>query len=243
MSKNKTKIYNFNGESFISNMDMSPEEVEEMAQFFDDVYGKSEDYSFDLKLDLDENENVFEAIISLEQELESDKNKLIQVGILKKANIGHLASILEGQEYIDGLYHLMILYIEIYGFKRAINIGEEILRLDREYMPHLHAIVVSLYAYFEDDTKINKVCKKCNRPCIIYFISMMIVYYKKGNFSKAKEYLELVEQTNSAFIPYFNGKKVKGEEANIVISMVKELNYLFDTAPYIKDFIIKRGNV
>ena len=33
MSKNKAKIYNFNGESFISNMDMSPEEVEEMAQF------------------------------------------------------------------------------------------------------------------------------------------------------------------------------------------------------------------
>ena len=47
MSRNKAKIYNFNGESFISNMDMSPEEVEEMAKMFDDVYGKSEDYSFD----------------------------------------------------------------------------------------------------------------------------------------------------------------------------------------------------
>ena len=243
MSKNKAKIYNFNGESFISNMDMSPEEVEEMAQFFDDVYGKSEDYSFDLKLDLDKDEDVFEAITSLEHELESEKNKLIQAGILKKTNIGHLASILEGQEYIDDLYHLMILYIKIYGFKRAINIGEEILRLDSLYMLHLHAIVVSLYAYFEDDVKINKVCKKCNRPCIIYFISMMIVYYKKGNFSKAKEYLELIEQTNSAFGPYFKGKKVKGEEANVVISMVKEFNYLFDTAPYIEEFIAKKGKV
>ena len=84
MSKNKAKIYNFNGESFISNMDMSPQEVEEMAKMFDDVYGKSEDYSFDLKLDLDENENVFEAITSLEQELEEEKNHLIQAGILKK---------------------------------------------------------------------------------------------------------------------------------------------------------------
>ena len=83
MSKNKAKIYNFNGESFISNMDMSPEEVEEMAQFFDDVYGKSEDYSFDLKLDLDKNEDVFEAITSLEHELESEKNKLIVNPILK----------------------------------------------------------------------------------------------------------------------------------------------------------------
>ena len=138
---------------------------------------------------------------------------------------------------------LMILYIEIYRYKRAINIGEEMLRLDREYMPHLHAIVVSLYAYFEDDAKINKVCKKCNRPCIIYFISMMIVYYKKGNFSKAKEYLELINRTNKTFIPYFEGKKVRGEEADIVIHFVKELNYLFDTAPYIKEFIIKRGNV
>ena len=239
MSKNKAKIYNFNGESFISNMDMNDEELENMAKMFDDVYGKSEDYSFDLKLDLDKDEDVFHAITSLEQELESEKNKLIQAGILKKSNIGHLSSIYEGQEYIDNLHHLMILYIEINGFKRAINIGEEILRLDSLYMQHLHAIVVSLYAYFEDDVKINKVCKKCNRPCIIYFISMMIVYYKKGNFSKAKEYLKLIEQTNSAFIPYFKGKKVEGEEANIVISMVKELNYLFDTAPYIKDFIIK----
>lgn len=243
MSKNKAKIYNFNGESFISNMDMSPEEVEEMAKMFDDVYGKSEDYPFDLKLDLDKDEDVFQAITSLEQELESEKNHLIQAGILKKSNIGHLASIYEGQEYIDNLYHLMILYIEINGFKRAINIGEEILRLDSGYMLHLHAIVVSLYACFEDDVKINKVCRKCNRPCIIYFISMMIVYYKKGNFSKAKEYLELIEQTNSAFIPYFKGKKVKGEEARVVMDMVEELDYLFDTAPYIKDFIIKRGNV
>ena len=122
MSKNKAKIYNFNGESFISNMDMSPEEVEGMAKMFDDVYGKSEDYSFDLKLDLDKNEDVFEAITSLEQELESEKNKLIQAGILKKSNIGHLASIYEGQEYIDDLYHLMILYIKIYGFKIRFSI-------------------------------------------------------------------------------------------------------------------------
>ena len=241
MSKNNdVKLYNYGNDSFVSNMDMSPEEVEEMAHLFDDIYGKREEHSFDLKIN---DEDVFEAITSLEQELESEKNKLIQTGILKKSNIGHLESILEGQEYIDGLYHLMILYIEIYGFKRAINIGEEMLRLDREYMPHLHAIVVSLYAYFEDDAKINKVCKKCNRPCIIYFISMMIVYYKKGNFSKAKEYLELINRTNKTFIPYFEGKKVRGEEADIVIHFVKELNYLFDTAPYIKEFIIKRGNV
>lgn len=221
MSKNNdVKLYNYGNDSFVSNMDMSPEEVEEMAHLFDDIYGKREEHSFDLKIN---DEDVFEAITSLEQELESEKNKLIQTGILKKSNIGHLASILEGQEYIDGLYHLMILYIEIYGFKRAINIGEEMLRLDREYMPHLHAIVVSLYAYFEDDAKINKVCKKCNRPCIIYFISMMIVYYKKGNFSKAKEYLELINRTNKTFIPYFEGKKVRGEEA--------------------EEFIIKRGNV
>lgn len=84
MSKNKAKIYNFNGESFISNMDMSPEEVEEMAKMFDDVYGKSEDYSFDLKLDLDKDEDIFHAITSLEQELEEEKNHLIQAGILKK---------------------------------------------------------------------------------------------------------------------------------------------------------------
>ncbi len=241
MSKNNdVKLYNYGNDSFVSNMDMSPEEVEEMAHLFDDIYGKREEHSFDLKIN---DEDVFEAITSLEQELESEKNKLIQTGILKKSNIGHLASILEGQEYIDGLYHLMILYIEIYGFKRAINIGEEMLRLDREYMPHLHAIVVSLYAYFEDDAKINKVCKKCNRPCIIYFISMMIVYYKKGNFSKAKEYLELINRTNKTFIPYFEGKEIEREEADIVIHFIKELNYLFDTAPYIKDFIIKRGNV
>ena len=241
MSKNNdVKLYNYGNDSFVSNMDMSPEELEEMAHLFDDIYGKREEHSFDLKIN---DEDVFEAITSLEQELESEKNKLIQTGILKKSNIGHLASILEGQEYIDGLYHLMILYIEIYGFKRAINIGEEMLRLDREYMPHLHAIVVSLYAYFEDDAKINKVCKKCNRPCIIYFISMMIVYYKKGNFSKAKEYLELINRTNKTFIPYFEGKEIEGEEADIVIHFIKELNYLFDTAPYIKDFIIKRGNV
>ena len=241
MSKNNdVKLYNYGNDSFASNMDMSPEEVEEMAHLFDDIYGKREEHSFDLKIN---DEDVFEAITSLEQELESEKNKLIQTGILKKSNIGHLASILEGQEYIDGLYHLMILYIEIYGFKRAINIGEEMLRLDREYMPHLHAIVVSLYAYFEDDAKINKVCKKCNRPCIIYFISMMIVYYKKGNFSKAKEYLELINRTNKTFIPYFEGKEIEREEADIVIHFIKELNYLFDTAPYIKDFIIKRGNV
>ncbi len=232
-------LYTYEDETYITNKDMSEEEVAELANIFGEIYGEDKKPCIDLsKLD-----NKFEAIVELEEMLNMKKEELISAGILKKTNIGHLADILEGQEYIECLYQLMVLYIEINGFKRAINIGEEILRLDREYFPHLHAIVVTLYAYFEDDNKVNKICKKCDKPCIIYFISMMIMYYKKGNFSKAKEYLELVERVNSCFIPYFKGKKVKGEEGEIINGLVKDFDYLFNSAPFIKDFIINKGNI
>ena len=240
MSKSGPKIYTINGETFISNMDMSEEELKEQAKLFYEIYDKPKGIKpFKKKLP----KNRYDAIRYLEKEIEEEKNRLIGLGILKKSNIGHLSSIYEGEEYINDLYELMILYIGINGFKRAINIGEEILRLDPEYMPHLHAIVVSLYACLEDDQRINKVCKSCNRPCMIYFISMMSVYYKKGNFNKAKEYLDLINRTNSCFIPYFKGKKVNGEEADVVLNIVKDFDYLFHCTPYIDEFIKKDGNV
>ena len=195
------------------------------------------------KVLLAKSKNRFEAIKELEEILEEEKDRLIKIGILKKKNVGSFALTLEGMLYIDAMYELMLLYMEINGFKRAIYLGEEIMRLDSNYMPHLHSIVVSLYAYFEDEQRINKICKNCGRPCIIYFISMMTVYYKKGNFKKAQEYLDLINRTNSCFIPYFKGKRVKGEEADVVLNIVKDFNYLFDSTPYIDEFIKMGGNI
>ena len=187
--------------------------------------------------------SIFSKIRYLEEVIKKKREELVRSGVFKKSNLGSLSSIPDGAAYIDTLYELMKMYVEIRGFKKAINIGEEIMRLDNDYMPHVHAIVVSLDAYFEDEGRIFKICRKCNRPCIIYFVSMMIVYYKKGNFKKAQEYLELVNKVNSCFIPYFKGKKIKGEEADIVRSIIKDFDYLIDSAPHIDEFIIKKGNV
>lgn len=267
------KVYQINGETFITNMDMNEEKLKETSNLFYEIYDKPKhEFSRNSNLikayqatsdkekikyakkALEEDPDCFEAKVAialaqplflsikeLERILEEEKMRLIRLGILKKKNMGSFASHVEGMSYIDALYDLMLSYIEIQGFKKAISIGEEIMRLDNEYRPHVHSIVVSLYAYFEDEQRIGKVCKNCNRQCIIYFISMMIVYYKKGNFKKAQEYLEVINQINSTFIPYFAGKKIKGEEGKIVLNIVKDMSYLFDSAPHIDEFIAGGG--
>ena len=236
----KLSKYEYNGEEYITNMDMDQDELKELTKVFHEVYDH-EDPFYDKAMSA-KDKSVFEAIRELEEMLEEERVRLTNLGILKKGNLGRVSSTYEGEAYIDGLNELMLLYLEIHGYKRALYLSEEIDRLDHENKPHMHAIYVSLCAYFEDEQKIKKVCKNCNRPCIIYFMSMMVLYFKRGNFDKAKEFLNLINSTNNTFIPFFQGKKIKGEEAQIVLSVVKDFDYLFDNQ-YIKEFIKNRGNV
>ena len=78
----------------------------------------------------------------------------------------------------------------------------------------------------------------------------MCLYYKRGDFKKAKEYLELIEKKNPYFVSYVEKnleqktpENVKLGEESEVIMILDEMHYLIDFIPYIKDFIIKRGNV
>lgn len=189
-------------------------------------------------------ETAFEAVNYLEEVLEDAKGRLIKEGYFKKQNIGHFMEHLDTSSYISGLYALMFLYRDLNGYKRAIYLGEEMKRLDDTDHKHVHFDLLGLYAQVEDDQKINKMCKNCNDKCILYFIVMMVLYFKKGNFRKAKEYLEEVMKINPYFVSYFdnNNDKPASKEENEIFRIVDNYCYLFEN-DFLKEFIVKKGNV
>lgn len=195
--------------------------------------------SIDAKLLLVSGSDMFEMIEQLKIVVEEERKRLTELGILRKKNMGSLSSISEGASYIEALVQLLLYYIDIGGYRQALNLVLEIERLDEEYYVRFHSLAIALYAYFEDEEKINKLCKKCDRPCFVYIMSLMILYYRRGNFKKAREYLEKLNQMNSSFIPYFKGEKVLGKEGNFVKNAVNNFDFLFLCAPHIDEFIIK----
>ena len=186
----------------------------------------------------------FETIKYLKKILEEARVKLTKEGYFKKQNIGHFMDEMSTASYIAGLYELMLFYIDLDGFKRAIYLGEEMKRLDHTDAKHVHFDLLGLYAQVDDDQKINKMCKNCDNKCILYYIARMVLYFKKGNFKKAKEYLEEIIKINPFFITYFEDEVDEPKDAKEVevFKIVSNYYYLFEN-DYLKEFIVKKGDV
>ena len=124
------------------------------------------------------------------------------------------------------------------------------LLLDQDYSLCVRMTLAGLYACLEEESKLVKLYRSRKEKYIPYDLSFMCLYYKRGDFDKAKEYLEVIEQKNAFFIPYVleNKEKEKPKGAKVgteneVITVLTEMKYLIDSTYHIKDFIIKRGNV
>ena len=201
------------------------------------------------KVYLSSNKDIFAYITDLENMLSIEEKRLNKIGFMKKYKKG-IAFTLDGEDYLKGMNELIQAYMKIGGFFKASKLAEKILLLDHTDVLGVRFILAGLYALLEEESKLDRLYRLRKEEYIPYYLSFMCLYYKRGNFKKAKEYLELIEKKNPYFVSYIEKgiehkvpKKIRIGEESEVIMVLDEMHYLIDFIPYIKDFIIKRGNV
>lgn len=195
------------------------------------------------------NQDIFDYIVHLEEMLSVEEKRLNNTGFMKKYRKG-LVFTLDGEDYLKGMNELIQTYMKIGGFFKASKLAEKILLLDNTDVLGVRFVLAGLYALLEEESKLIKLYHSRKEEYIPYYLSFMCLYYKRGDFKKAKEYLELIEKKNPYFVSYVEKnleqktpENVKLGEESEVIMILDEMHYLIDFIPYIKDFIIKRGNV
>lgn len=188
-------------------------------------------------------------IRDLEEMIDQEEKRLYKTGFMKKYKKG-LEFTLEGEDYLKGINELIKAYINIGGFFRASKLAEKILLLDKTDILAIRFVLAGLYALLEEESKLVKLYRSRKENYLPYDLSFMCLYYKRGDFRKAKEYLELIDKKNPYFISYVEKgiekeipKNAKLGEESEVITVITEMGYLIDFTPHIKEFIIKRGNI
>ena len=188
-------------------------------------------------------------IRDLEEMIDQEEKRLYKTGFMKKYKKG-LEFTLDGEDYLKGINELIKAYISIGGFFRASKLAEKILLLDKTDILAIRFVLAGLYALLEEESKLVKLYRSRKEIYLPYDLSFMCLYYKRGDFGKAKEYLELIDKKNPYFISYVEKgiekeipKNAKLGEESEVITVITEMGYLIDFTPHIKEFIIKRGNI
>ena len=188
-------------------------------------------------------------IRDLEEMMDQEEKRLYKTGFMKKYKKG-LEFTLDGEDYLKGINELIKAYISIGGFSRAAKLAEKILLLNKTDVLAIRFVLAGLYALLEEEDKLMKLYRSRKEKYIPYDLSFMCLYYKRGEFKKAQEYLKFIEKKNPYFISYVEKgiekevpKNAKLGEESEVITVITEMSYLIDFTPHIKEFISKRGNV
>ena len=197
----------------------------------------------------EQEDNPIKRMKILEDGLEFEKNRLTKEKYFTKDNIGHFYQIFETRPYIRGL-SCKLDYLIIDGkMKQAIERCKEILHLNENDNLGVRYLLMGIYAFFEDEKELLNLYKKYPEECLEMLMPLFILYYKNGDNKMANKYLDRIQKSNPHFIKYFKGtiklnKNIpyrhysKGDSSEVIMYF-NEYDYLLDTVPTIKYYILE----
>lgn len=154
---------------------------------------------------------------------------------------------------MKGLYE-KALYLTIDGkIKQARDVCKEIIRLNSNDNLGSRYLLMAIYAYLEDESKILKLYRKYPEDTLGMLAPLFILYYKLGKDNKALEYLKKANETNPNFIKYFKDELKQNKDipdgcyafgdASEVIIFLNEAGFLLDTVPTISYYILENNKI
>lgn len=213
---------------------------------------ETSDACFDAKLFLaDIEENSLKSNKILDEGLEFEKKRLEKEGYFDKEKIGRFYGIFETRPYIRGLYTKASNLCNDGKYKRAIEVCEEILKLNENDNTGSRYLLMALYAIIEDEKFMLDLYKKYKENNLEMLFPMFVLYYKKEDDVKARKYLDMINKGNKHFIKFFKGNMKLEEDimpgyysrgnASEVFMYMREYFFLICTLCNINDYIIENS--
>lgn len=128
--------------------------------------------------------------------------------ILNEENRGIFWGLVETRPYMRLRYAYVRLLIELGKFKRAIKECEDLLDLSNNDNMGVRYLLMSLYAFFEDEMSVNRLYKRFGKEDSSQMLLPMIaLYYKMDDYKKAELYLKKLSAVNGELKEVFSGSE------------------------------------
>ena len=199
-------------------------------------------------------ENPIKKLKKYDSIIEKATKLLEEQNMFDKENIGDFWLILETRPYMRARHNKIVTLLELGRYSEAIRECEELLKLCNSDNTGIRYILIGLYCILEKFEDCEKLFKKFNDNSAFMLFPMAIMYFKKGDYKKTKQYLRKTEEQNEFVIDFLlneNGAFLKEqmvdyysygseEEAFLVIH---DLMYLLGSVPSFIVFIEKEYRV
>ncbi len=186
----------------------------------------------------------------LDEGLKFEKDKLEKEGYFKN-NIGRFYGILETRPYIKGLYAKANYLILDGKIKQARDVCKEILKLNESDNTGARYLLMAIYAYLEEENDLLELYKKYSEENLEMLFPLFVLYYKQGNDTKAKEFLDRINKANPNFIKFFKGTMKENKyvpegyysrgDSSEVKMYFRQYDFLVDTMPTIDYYILENS--
>lgn len=187
----------------------------------------------------------------LEDGLTYEKERLTKGGFFNKDIIGSFYGYFETRPYINGLYHKAMFLTESGKMRQAIDVCNEILKLNNNDNTGVRYLLLAIYAYLEDEKSLLKLYNKYKENNLEMLIPLFILYYKSGDNKKACEYLKEINKANPNFLKMFKGKlNVEDEKVTIegyyqrgkaseIMMYVENYLFLLESVPNLREYVLQ----
>ena len=198
-------------------------------------------------------DNMLETEKILDKGLKKEQKRLENKNYFTKKYIGNFGDNFETVPYINRLSDKANILANCGKYHQAINLCEEILRLDKKDTTNTRYLLMTIYATLEDEKSMLKLYKKYKDESFMMLFSLFILYYKKEDEENAHKYLEKANKANKNLIKFYK-EKIDEKEEEIIAndsyekgSMEEILTY-FDSFSFlivqlysIKDYVLENS--
>ena len=193
-------------------------------------------------------ENPIKRLKKYDSIIENATKLLEEQNMFDKENIGDFWLILETRPYMRTRHNKIVTLLELGRYSEAIKECEELLKLCNSDNTGIRFILIGLYCILEKFEDCEKLYKKFNDDSAFMLFPMAIMYFKKGDYKKAKQYLSKTEEQNEFILDFLlneNGEFLKGQESDYysygseeeAFFVIRDLMYLIGSVPSFLAFI------
>ena len=151
--------------------------------------------------------NLFKILENLNKIIKDEEKILTEEGFFDEDCIGAFWGIHETRPYMRACYRRMELLIDLSRFSEAADCCEQLLKLNENDNMAVRYRLISLYAVLERFQEGIDLYNDFAESTVLMLLPLSILYYKKGDYKRAKATITKMKAANEYIIDCITGYK------------------------------------
>ncbi len=133
----------------------------------------------------------------LQKIIDKEKDCLVEEGFFAEECIGQFYGIFETRPYMRALNELFMLYQTVGKYRKALAIGEELLRLNKNDNLGVRYSMITIFALLEERQKCEDLYKEYEEDTVAMLLPLVALYYKVEDETNSKRYIKKLYKANN----------------------------------------------